>query len=387
MTASTDFYESIAPFPDFGKVLDPVNYHPLPADWLAGVADVVDSTGAIAAGRYKTVNMVGAAVIAAVLNATGGRQFPFVFGGDGAGFAIPPDAAPAVRDALARTVTWASEEMGLGLRAALLSVADIRASGFNLTVARYAPSAAVSYAMFSGGGMAWAERQMKLGHFSVSPSPPGLHPDLAGLSCRYAPIRSEQGVVLSVIVLPVGEPDVDFSRLAARLLARLSRSDNEGRPVPAEGPTPALDPRSFDLEARAIRGELSRAAALAKTWVLANFSWLVLRFRVRVGAFVPEHYLRQTALNTDFRKFDDGLKLTVDCSLETADQIEHDLAAAHARGICVYGTHRQNQALMTCLVPSPMRDDHVHFVDGAAGGYASAAIMLKAQMEAIGNRQ
>jgi Protein of unknown function (DUF3095) len=144
MTASTDFYESIAPFPDFGKVLDPVNYHPLPADWLAGVADVVDSTGAIAAGRYKTVNMVGAAVIAAVLNATGGRQFPFVFGGDGAGFAIPPDAAPAVRDALARTVTWASEEMGLGLRAALLSVADIRASGFDLTVARYAPSAAVA---------------------------------------------------------------------------------------------------------------------------------------------------------------------------------------------------------------------------------------------------
>ena len=83
MTASTDFYESIAPFPDFGKVLDPVNYHPLPADWLAGVADVVDSTGAIAAGRYKTVNMVGAAVIAAVLNATCGRQFPFFFGGDG----------------------------------------------------------------------------------------------------------------------------------------------------------------------------------------------------------------------------------------------------------------------------------------------------------------
>src|SRR5689334_8902461 len=197
MTTSTDFYDSIAPFADFGKVLDPVNYHPLPADWLAGVADVVDSTGAIAAGRYKTVNMVGAAVIAAVLNAAGGRQFPFVFGGDGAGFAIPPDTAPAVRDALARTVTWASEEMGLGLRAALLSVADIRACGFDLTVARYAPSAAVSYAMFSGGGMAWAERQMKLGRFSVSPSPPGRHPDLAGLSCRYAPIRSEQGVVRS----------------------------------------------------------------------------------------------------------------------------------------------------------------------------------------------
>ena len=28
-----------------------------------------------------------------------------------------------------------------------------------------------------------------------------------------------------------------------------------------------------------------------------------------------------------------------------------------------------------------MRDDHVHFVDGASGGYASAALKLKAQRE------
>ena len=28
---------------------------------------------------------------------------------------------------------------------------------------------------------------------------------------------------------------------------------------------------------------------------------------------------------------------------------------------------------MTCFVPSPTRSDHVHFVDGAAGGYAAAA--------------
>jgi Protein of unknown function (DUF3095) len=380
---STAFYDAIAPFSDFASVLDQRNYHSLPADWLVGVADVVDSTGAIAAGRYKTVNMVGAAVIAAVLNATDGRQFPFVFGGDGASFAVPPEAEPAVRDALSRTVAWASAEMGLRLRAALLTVAAIREAGFDLTVARYAASPAVSYAMFAGGGMAWAEGQMKLGRFAVSPAPSGQHPDLAGLSCRYAPISSEQGVVLSLILVPLGPPDDRFLKLVTTLLGRLSRNDNEGRPVPASGPTPALDPLSFDLEARAIRRPLGRLAALAKTWALAHFSWAVLRFKIRVKGFVPEHYLRQTALNTDFRKFDDGLKLTVDCSLETADRIERDLAAAHAQGICLYGLHRQDKALMTCLVPSPMRDDHVHFVDGAAGGYASAAIKLKAQREKL----
>src|SRR5262245_22160549 len=223
MTSTSGFYDTIDPFSDFAHVLDPENYRPLPADWLVGVADVVDSTGAIAAGRYKAVNMVGAAVIAAVLNAIGGRQFPFVFGGDGASFAIAPDAEPAVRDALSRTVTWAAEEMGLRLRAALIGVAAIRDAGFDLTVARFAASAAVTYAMFAGGGMAWAESQMKLGHFAVAPAPSGQHPDLAGLSCRYAPIGSEQGVVLSLIVVPLGHPE-RFHTLVATLLGRLSRS-------------------------------------------------------------------------------------------------------------------------------------------------------------------
>ena len=33
---------------------------------------------------------------------------------------------------------------------------------------------------------------------------------------------------------------------------------------------------------------------------------------------------------------------------------------------------------MTCIVPSHRERNHVHFVDGAAGGYAMAAAMLKA---------
>jgi Protein of unknown function (DUF3095) len=34
-------------------------------------------------------------------------------------------------------------------------------------------------------------------------------------------------------------------------------------------------------------------------------------------------------------------------------------------------------AIVTCYAPSPTRSDHVHFVDGAAAGYAAAAAQLK----------
>ena len=69
--------------------------------------------------------------------------------------------------------------------------------------------------------------------------------------------------------------------------------------------------------------------------------------------------------------------MTLDCSPALADRIAALLSAAEAAGTARCGTHRQSAALMTCFVPSPTRSDHVHFVDGAAGGYAAAARAVK----------
>src|SRR6202044_4057463 len=93
-----DFYETIPVLDNFADAVRSENYSSLPDDWVVGFADVVGSTKAVADGRYKAVNMVGAGAIAAVANALDRRSFPFVFGGDGASFAGPSsDAAPAAK--------------------------------------------------------------------------------------------------------------------------------------------------------------------------------------------------------------------------------------------------------------------------------------------------
>ena len=38
--------------------------------------------------------------------------------------------------------------------------------------------------------------------------------------------------------------------------------------------------------------------------------------------------------------------------------------------------------MMTCIVPSIMQDDHIHFIDGADGGYTEAATRIKARRSA-----
>ncbi len=106
MTAPSDseaFYAAVPVQRAFRSLTDPARYAALPDDWSVGIADVVQSTKAIAEKRYKAVNMAGAAVIAAVTNALGGHEFPFVFGGDGASFAVSPGDAGKAREALAAT--------------------------------------------------------------------------------------------------------------------------------------------------------------------------------------------------------------------------------------------------------------------------------------------
>ena len=110
----SDFYDSLPVFDDFAEAVRAENYRPLPDDWVVGFSDVVGSTKAVAQGRYKAVNMVGAGVIAAVANALDRRPFPFVFGGDGASFAVSGADAPAAAGALAAMAAFASDEFQLG---------------------------------------------------------------------------------------------------------------------------------------------------------------------------------------------------------------------------------------------------------------------------------
>jgi hypothetical protein len=232
--------------------------------------------------------------------------------------------------------------------------------------------------MFSGGGLGWADTAMKRAEFAVAKAPPGTQPDLTGLSCRFEEIPSVRGLILSVLVVPArGADPLAFRQLIEDVIALSERSPDAGRPVPPGGPPLRWPPAGVEFEARATRGGplfKRRAAVLAHTL----FVYVIMRFGISVGGFVPKTYVQQVVENSDFRKYDDGLRMILDCSPELERALTQRLAAAAASGIARYGLHRQDAAMMTCFTPSALRSDHVHFIDGARGGYASAATALKA---------
>jgi hypothetical protein len=375
---SNRFYDGVPVFDRFADIADPSRYQPLPDDWVLGLADVVQSTQAIQENRYKAVNMAGAAVIAAVANALGNRDFPFVFGGDGASFAVPPADSAMARRALAETAAWVRDELNLALRVALVPVSEVHRHGFAVNVARFAASPNVAYAMFSGGGIAWAEAAMKRGDYAVTPGTPGARPDLGGLSCRFSEIPTARGTIVSLLVLPAGNVDAQFRELIGEIIALIETSPEAARPVPTGGPPLNWPPQGLELEARATRrAGIPIALQRLLIGLRTALSYLILRFRIRVGTFVPATYINQLVENSDFRKYDDALRMVIDCSPKFAASLEARLATAAAAGIARYGLHQQDRAMMTCFTPSALRSDHVHFIDGALGGYALAARGLK----------
>ncbi|TMJ35072.1 MAG: DUF3095 domain-containing protein [Alphaproteobacteria bacterium] len=375
-TARLDFFETLPTFEEFSGVADAQNYRPLPADWSLATADIVSSTGAIARGEYKAVNMAGASVISAVLNALGHRKIPFIFGGDGAVLAVPENVLAKTREALALTQVWVKEDLRLDLRAAIVPLSDIRANGHDVRVARFQASSNVTYAMFAGGGASWAEAQMKAGKYVVQAAPAGSRPDLSGLSCRWDPIAAKNGEIVSIIVTPVAEArNAEFSRLVDDIVGIIGEQDRAGLPVPRKFSWP---PKGLNYEALASR----RGSLWArKLYILAECmaGWAIFQTNMKVGRFDAAVYKSDVAQNTDFRKFDDGLKLTVDIAPALVKRLEERLKQAGEAGLCRYGLHRQNSALMTCFVPNPFARDHFHFIDGGAGGYAMAAANMKAK--------
>ncbi|HLA63315.1 MAG TPA: DUF3095 family protein, partial [Rhodothermales bacterium] len=186
---SADFYARLPTTARFADLADPAAYRPVPEDWHVVIADVVGSTVAVREGRYRDVNYVGAASIAAVLNAAGRADVPFVFGGDGATLVLPPELRDVAASALAALQDHAAERIGLALRVGMVPVAEIYAAGETLGVARFQVAPTYAQALFSGGGLSWAERQVKnpetAERYAIDNEAAGGDDLYAGLECRW----------------------------------------------------------------------------------------------------------------------------------------------------------------------------------------------------------
>jgi hypothetical protein len=376
------FYEHLSPATSFDACMDDAAYTPFPADWTLLVSDVRDSTRAIADGHYKVVNMVGAATITAILNACDGKDLPFVFGGDGGTVIVPPSLRSPSELALRELKSQCQAMFGLDLRVGAFAIAELQASGHPLSVCKYQLSPGNHLGFLSGAGHAHATDQLKSGNTGIGlDRTASASLDLSGLTCRWEPLESRRGCILTLAIAPrftsAGTPLLPPSEITSAITHILDGDMGGAAPASTENLRLKWPPQGLWLEATARSGTGRRTLAIAYA-LASSFAQLIAeRLQLRIGPYDATTYRAEMAANTDYRKLDGVMRLVLDVTPAQADAIESYLAARHREHAVAYGCHRASSALMTCLVNSLRDGRHVHFIDGADGGHTLAALDLK----------
>ena len=374
-----DFYSSLPSFSNFQELTHDRHFVRAPEDWYVVMTDVKGSTPAIEAGRYKDVNIIGAASIS-VVSGLLKRDLPCTFGGDGATLLIPPELIDRVIDGLKRLQRLSRMQFQIELRVGRITVGELYRAGHTIEVAKHELRAGKCTAIFRGGGLSEAESRIKAksSAYCVEAATEG-DLELTGLSCRWNALHNRRGQIMSLLVRAQVEP---AARVYDELLAELTRiydgQLDETNPVS----NPSLSYRSI---ADCIRGESqfhTRKTTLSylKRLLEIVLSVLIFKFRLPPLLFNAGRYQESMRQHSDHRKFDDMLRMILDCSDQQVEAIRAYLEAQRLEGKLCYGIHLSEAALMTCFVQAVQDGQHIHFIDGGDGGYTMAAKQLREQL-------
>ena len=381
------FYRELKPFHSFvDEAFDGRHYVALPADWLLIVADITDSTQAVQDGKYNEVNYLGAACIVSVTNAVREFDLPTVFGGDGATLAVPEAAKETTLAALLATKRWGADAFGLELRVGAVPISEIYERGATLDIAKMEFSPGNTMAMFRGDGFDLADTLVKEGDFAIDADDANeRRPDLESLSCRWSPLESTNGRMLCLIIGATGESPAENDDTYRYVLETINgiASIQSAATSPVKFSTLRFPLRYESIRKDALTSGGPRWLAWIKAMMVCVVGAIVFKLKRKVGDFDPAKYMKETAINADFRKVNGMLRLILDCSETQCDQIEGALGELHARGKLAFGAHRATHAIMTCVAPNVENNEHVHYIDGSEGGLWSAAKGLKRQLKGI----
>lgn len=392
---SESFYAALPVIADFEAITRAQSYAPLPADWHVALCDVRNSTAAVADGKYRNVNSIGAAAITAIINAAGDIEVPFSFEGDGSLVCVPQSLLEVTRAALAKTQEVARDAFGLELRIATVPVADIRAAGFAVQVARYRVSENYTQAVFSGGGIAHADALIKdpatEAQYAIALGSVVPHGSFDGFECRWEDIPSRHGETVSLMVLALHhEPE-----RAAAVYLEVIRKVRE-----IYGDEEACHPLSVPELAMTLRSDRLADELGVRTGKAAGFErWkrlMKMRATVLLGRMLMcfgiqtqktdwSQYKATLVRNSDVRKFSDVYRQILAGTEAQRLTLDEWLQQQFKRRQLLYGLHVTDRAHMTCLV-FDYSGRHLHFIDGADGGLFLAAKAFKARASQYINR-
>lgn len=351
----------------------------LPEDWHVLIADIENSTRAIGDGKHQQVNLVATGSVIAILNLAAEKKIniPFFFGGDGAILLVPPALLKSGIAALNQHKKNTLKNFGFNLKVGQFSVEEIYRNGIDLKIARARINSVFNIPVVLGNGLQFAENMVKTEVNESFTSVDNTLLNLDGMECKWDRIRppEENQEVISLLVSGYGEEDpaMNLSNVL-KSIDDIYGSPRLRKPISVKRLKLNAKLRQINLEMRTKLGKVNGYYFL-KNWFKNNFGKFYLNYSNK-----GKDYLEKLVELTDTITIDGRINTVITGTSEQRSSLVSYLDHLEKTGKIRYGLHVSRESVMSCYVKDMATNDHIHFVDGADGGYTKAANNLKEKL-------
>ena len=369
------------------KVFETVNFTNVPGDWHVIIADVKNSTAAVTAGKHNDVNLVAAGCLITALNIARNHniQIPFFFGGDGGTVLVPSQILDEVISGLNAHNINSKINFKLEMHVGSISVHEILSKGHTLKIARMQMGKGFNKAIVLGNGFKIAENIIK--EFTVeNKSENVLELNMEGLECRWDKIKppvEENEIVCYLIEAIDHESQLEVYREVLIKIDEIYGSVDVRNPLTTDRLKLVLSFEKFKNELKAKYGRW-KFTNIAKLFFNTYIGRLYFRYNWKVNNLKGNEYLNQLINNADTLTIDGRINTIITGMQDKRIKFIEYLTAQQKDNKLIFGHHISRESVMTCYIEN-RNAKHIHFVDGADGGYTEAAKEIKMQQQKLYN--
>ena len=378
------FYQELPPLKlPITSVFEDTLFSRVPADWQVIISDVKNSTQAVNAGRHSDVNLVAAGSLIAALNIAKKHQVevPFFFSGDGSTLMVPAQIHPEVMAGLAAHNRNTTRHFNLQLHIGSLPVQTILDNRHTISLAKLEIDAVYSKAIALGDGLRFAEQLIKKDRYE-NETLLNSALNLTGLECRWNKVKPPVAEAENnCFLIEATDPEQQTSVYSAlfKTMEAIYGDLQKRHPLCIEQLKPALGWQKLKREMLVKFGKWKPAYfldALLKTF----FGLFAFQYNWNIGGVKGKDYLSQLIAHADTLAIDGRVNTIICGTPEKHRQFLDYLQEEENSGRLIYGYHISKESIMTCYIEN-RNARHIHFVDGADGGYTEASKEFKRKLQ------
>jgi len=350
-------------------------FHVVPADWSVIITDIKKSTSAVKTGLHENVNLIATGSIVSVLNIAFRYNImvPFFFGGDGATFIVPALLINKIMPALLQYKIRTQANFNLELRIGRVAVKDIYEKGWQLNICKFGLSDVFPIPIVLGEGLQYAESVIKGDTYLPGVLDEQLEElDLNGMQCRWdriPPPENKEEVVTLLVLAQDGQLQNKIFSSVMQQVDEIYGAPSKRQPISVAKLRLKTTFDRLGKEMRAGIGKIKYAQIIYQWFILLLGK---LYFKTQKG----KKYLTSLVEMSDTLVIDGKINTVMSGTARQRLDLQAALDEMEMAGKIYYGMHISNSSIMSCYVRD-MKDGHIHFVDGAEGGYTHAASLLK----------